>query len=412
MKLLDSNDIKAIRAQFPMLRNTLTMQGKRFCYLDTSATSLKPDRVIEASDSFYRFWNANTHRGDYDIAHKADVNFSKARAEVANFIGAKPEEVVFTSGCTDSLNKVALGLADYFQPGDEIVIDRAEHASNVLPWFKLARDRGVKIVFAPLNERGEVTPAALKGVLTAHTKLVSIARVTNVFGSFNDVESICRLCRAEGIFTSVDAAQSIACESTDVKRIGCDFLSFSGHKMYGPTGIGALYVRSGIKGFEPGLLGGGMNARFYTDGTWTLEDAPYRFEPGTQNIAGAAGLAEACRFILEIGVDRIGEYENRMRNLIRDSVKDVPGITIYNPDSHSGIFTFSLEGVPAQDEGTLLNSRGICVRSGLHCAKILPGIPADGTIRASLGVYTDEEDCQQLIEALRKGGSVLDAYFA
>ncbi|HBR86038.1 MAG TPA: hypothetical protein DEA32_02505 [Firmicutes bacterium] len=164
MKLLDSNDIKAIRAQFPMLRNTLTMQGKRFCYLDTSATSLKPDRVIEASDSFYRFWNANTHRGDYDIAHKADVNFSKARAEVANFIGAKPEEVVFTSGCTDSLNKVALGLADYFQPGDEIVIDRAEHASNVLPWFKLARDRGVKIVFAPLNERGEVTPAALKGV--------------------------------------------------------------------------------------------------------------------------------------------------------------------------------------------------------------------------------------------------------
>ena len=414
MKPLDDERIARIRAEFPMLRKTPLMQGKRFCYLDTAATALKPDCVIAAQDSYYQTWTANTHRGDYDLGHEADVRYQRARQTVADFIGAaSADEISFTSGCTEAINRVAQGLFSWIQPGDEIITDRAEHASNILPWFRLARLRGAKVVFADLDERGSLTPEAVRRVLTPKTKILAFARITNVLGSVNDARALCALAREAGILSLVDAAQSVACETTRVEEIGCDFLCFSGHKMYGPTGIGVLYGRrQALELLDPPTVGGGMNARFYPSGDYTLEDLPLRFEAGTQNIAGAAGLAQACRFVEEIGADAIGAWERRLKQLARARIEDAPGVRVLNPDSPTGILTFIVDGVPAQDEGTLLNSKGICVRSGLHCAKILPLVPKTGTVRASFGVYSDRHDAEQLAEAIVKGGDILDAYFA
>ena len=414
MSALKDTDIARIRAEFPMLRNTAAMQGKRFCYLDTAATALKPDCVIAAQDAYYQTWTANTHRGDYDLGHEADVRYQAARQTAADFIGAESaDEVIFTSGCTAAINLVAQGLFERIQLGDEIVTDQAEHASNLLPWFRLARLRGAKVVFADLDDEGRLTPAAVRAVLTPRTRILAFARITNVLGSVNDAQALCALAREASILSLVDAAQSVGCEVTDVQRIGCDFLCFSGHKMYGPTGIGVLYGRKeALELLDPPVVGGGMNARFYPAGDYTLEELPLRLEAGTQNIAGAAGLAAACQFIQRIGAERIGQRERQLKDRVVARIATIKGVRILNPHSPTGILTFVVDGIPAQDEGTFLNSKGICVRSGLHCAKILPSVPATGTVRASFGVYSDEEDAEQLAAALEKGGDILDAYFA
>lgn len=409
---LTERDVLELRKEFPLLRETKTMQGKRFCYLDSAATSLRPDCVIEASDSYYRTLGANIHRGDYDMAHRTDTAYSKARETIAEYLDSEADEIVFTSGCTASLNMAAGGLAPLVNPGDRIVLDRAEHASNLLPWFQLAERTGARIVYAPLTDDGRVDTEALINLLNDRAKVVSIAWISNVLGSENDIERICSACRERGIISVVDAAQAISCRAIDVRTIGCDFLAFSGHKVYGPNGIGVLYGRKEmLEKLSPTLTGGGMNARIYPEGSFTLEDIPLRFEAGTPNIPGAIGLAEAIRFISRIGIENIRSWESHLREMLVESIRDIPGITVYGQGFDTPIVSLSKESVPAQDLGTLLNSKGICVRSGLHCAKILTGIPQTGTVRASFGVYTSGEDIEQLIEALREGGDILDAYF-
>ncbi len=412
-KSITQEEIEKIRNDFPMLRNVKEMQNHRFCYLDNGATTFKPDCVIKASNSYYETWNANTHRGDYDIAHLADKRYWQARERVAKFINSNPEEIVFTAGNTEGMNIVAYGICSILSPGDEIVISTAEHASNVLPWFNWAKNFNLVVKFAPLDEEGKVTVDTLKTVMSDKTKVVSLAHVSNVLGNVIDAKAIAKLAHDNGAYFVLDGAQSIPHKKIDVKDLDCDALIFSGHKMLGPNGIGVLYGKKKLLNSIPPLLsGGGMNATFDTKCMVSYEEIPFKFEAGTQNVPGACGLAKAMDYLDSIGMDRIDSYEYELKQIALDKLKEAKDIEIYNPNSKSGIIDFNRRGVFSQDEGTLLNSLGICVRSGFHCAKILTDyLPKTGTVRASFYIYNNEADVDQFVDSLLKGGDILDAYF-
>lgn len=411
-KSISQQEIEKIRKDFPMIRNTKSMQGHRFCYLDNGATTFKPDCVIEASDSYYRDWNANTHRGDYDIAHIADMKYLEARKVVANHLNSKVEEIVFTSGDTEGMNMIAYGVCSILNPGDEIIISTAEHASNVIPWFTWAKNFNLVVKFVSLDKFGNVTVENLKKTITDKTKVVSLAHVSNVLGNLIDAKAIAQLAHQCGAYLILDGAQSVPHKKIDVSDLDCDALIFSGHKMLGPNGIGVLYAKKSLlEKMTPLMGGGGMNATFDTNLCVTYEDLPFKFEAGTQNVPGACGLSRAIEYLDAIGMDRIDAYERELKDMAFEGIKNVTDLEVYNSNSESGIIDFNRKGVFSQDEGTLLNSQGICVRSGFHCAKMLDVLPKTGTVRASFYIYNDEDDVDQFVEAIRRGGSLLDAYF-
>ncbi len=406
-------DTKKIREDFPMFKNYPTMQGKRFCYLDNAATTFKPYDVIKAGDYYYENITANSHRGDYDLAHTVDMKYEEARQEVAKFINAKPEEVVFTSGASMSLNMIAYGLSKFLNEGDEILLSEAEHASNVLPWFAVSAMKKAHVSYVPLDKEGKLTPENLEKSITSKTKIISLAHVTNVLGFTIDVKTLGAIAHKHHCYFVVDGAQSVPHMKIDVKDMDCDFMGFSGHKLCGPTGIGVMYGKYEIlKEIDPLLTGGGMNSRFETCGNVTYQIPPIKFEAGTQNLAGALGLAAACKYLSNIGLDNIREHELYLRNRIINGLEKLDNVIIYNKDADSGIITFNVKGVFAQDEASLLNSKGVAVRSGQHCAKILMDfLHVNATVRASLYLYNDEEDADQFVNAIKEGGSFLDAYF-
>ncbi len=402
-----------IRKDFPMFDNCPTMQGHPLVYLDNAATTFKPQCVIDAISEYYSSYTANSHRGDYDLAHKVDVKYEEARNIVAKFINAEPNEVAFTSGTSMSMNMIAYGLAELLDEGDEILLSEAEHASNVLPWFKIAEIKHCTIGYIPLTEDGRMTAENLKNSITPKTKVISLAQVTNVLGYTVDVKELAKIAHEHNALFIVDGAQSVPHMKVDVKDIDCDFLAFSGHKICGPTGIGVMYGKYELlKKISPLLSGGGMNTRFETCGNVSLQIPPLKFEAGTQNIAGAIGLARAIQYVESIGLDNIREYEAKLRKRAIDGLKKIPGIKIYNPDADSGIITFNIDGVFAQDAASLFNSYGVCVRSGQHCAKILMNfLKTTATLRASIYFYNTDEDIDAFLEACRHGGDFLDAFF-
>lgn len=407
-------NIEQIRSHFPMLNKPMMMQNHQMVYLDNASTTFKPDCVIDAMDDYYRHESVNAHRGDYDLAHEVDTKYEEARQTVADFIHAKKEEIVFTSGTSMSLNLVAYGYGNKFlHEGDEVLLTQAEHASNVLPWFKVAETTGCSIGYIPLDEEGRLLPENVEKAITSKTKVISIAQITNVLGFLVDIKEICKIAHKHGIIVVVDGAQSVPHQKTDVMDLDCDFLAFSGHKMCGPTGIGVLYGRYELlKQMDPLMSGGGMNARFDMCGDVSLLLPPQKFEAGTQNIAGVFGLAAAIRYLENIGMDNIRKYEEKLRQYAIEKLSKVDGLNIYNLRAESGIITFNKEGVFAQDLATYLNSRGICVRSGQHCAKILMDfLNCHATVRMSLYFYNTEEEIDALVEACQKGGDFLDAYF-
>lgn len=407
-------DIEKIRSAFPMLSTHKMMQNHPMIYLDNASTTFKPECVIKAMDDYYRNESVNAHRGDYDLAHQVDTKYEEARQIVADFIHAKKEEIVFTSGTSMSLNLVAYGYGNKFlHAGDEVLLTQAEHASNVLPWFKVAETTGCSIGYIPLDAEGRLTPENVAKAITSKTKVISIAQVTNVLGFFVDIKAICKIAHAHGIIVVVDGAQSVPHQKTDVVDLDCDFLAFSGHKMCGPTGIGVLYGRYDLlKQMDPLMSGGGMNARFDMCGDVSLLLPPQKFEAGTQNIAGVFGLAAAVQYLESIGMENIQKREEMLRQYAMKKLQYVEGLTIYNAHAESGIITMNKEGVFAQDLATYLNSRGICVRSGQHCAKILMDfLQCYATVRVSLYFYNTEEEIDALVEACQKGGDFLDAYF-
>ena len=406
-------DVYKIRKDFPMLNNK-TQQGHPLVYLDNAATTFKPYKVIEACNNYYLNENANAHRGDYDLAYKVDSNIDKVRQTVANFINAKKEGIVFTSGTSMSINLIAFGYGmKYLTKDDEILLTEAEHASNVLPWFKVKEHTGCKINYIPLDKDGRLSIDGLKKVINEHTKIVAIAQISNVLAYLVDIKEISKICHEHGALLMVDGAQSVPHIKIDVKDLDCDFLSFSGHKLCGPTGIGVLYGKYNLlKMTDPFMTGGGNNARFDMCGNVAFLQPPEKFEAGTLNIEGIYGLGAAIEYLENIGMDNIEKYEKELRNYAISKLKTLQNLIIYNEFAEGSIITINVKDVFAQDEASYLNSKGICVRSGEHCAKILHDfLKTVATVRISFSFYNTKEEIDILYEALKNGGDFLDAYF-
>ncbi|MBR6072865.1 MAG: cysteine desulfurase [Bacilli bacterium] len=373
------------------------------CYLDSAATALKPKCVISKISEYYSDYPANIHRGEYDIAERAESEYNKAREIVASFLGARNDEIVFTSGTTDSLNMVINGyFKNILNKGDEVILTEAEHASLILPWFNLVNELGIVIKYIKLDDNYHVTIDNLKDVITDKTKVISLAQITNVLGDIRPIKDICALAHEKGIKVLVDGAQSVPHIKVDVKDLDVDFLAFSGHKICGPTGIGVLYGKKELLNeIKPTRLGGGMNVSFDTPNEIVLKELPLRLEAGTPNIAGAIGLGEAINYINNIGIDNIYKHECELKEYFLDKVKDIPYIHVYNKVVDSGIIAINIDDIFAQDVGYYLNKYKICVRTGNHCAKLLKNvIGTDHTIRISLYLYNNKEDIDKVVKLL------------
>jgi len=398
-----------------MFQNGVKMQGKPLVFLDNASTTFKPYAVEKAVNEYFETMTANSHRGDYDLCYNIDVRIDEAREALARFINADKKEIVFTSGTSMSINLIAYGYGTkYLTKDDEILITQAEHASNVLPWFKVGEMTGCKINYIPLNNEGKLVPENLKKVISKKTKIIAVAHVTNVLGFIVDIKEIARIAHEYGAIVVCDGAQSVPHMPTNVKDLDVDFLSFSGHKMIGPTGIGVLYGKYELlEKTTPFMTGGGMNAKFDMCGDITYLAPPAKFEAGTQNIEGIFGLKAAVEYLTNVGMENIREYEDDLRKYAIEKLKSNNKVILYNETAESGIITFNIKDVFAQDEATYLNSQGIACRSGQHCAKVLLDYLGEvATVRASLYFYNTKEDIDIFVSALEKGGDFLDAYFA
>lgn len=391
------------RYDFPMLRNDII-------YLDNGATTFKPDVVIDAITDYYKNYSANAHRGDYTISYKVDVNYENARKKVADFINADFDETIFTSGSTESLNMITNGFfKNLLEPGDEVLLTKSEHASNVLPWFKLAKENGIIINYIDLDETLHVTMENVINAITEKTKVISIAGITNVVGDERPIDEICKFAHANDIFVVIDGAQLVPHKKVDVKKSDMDFLVFSGHKMCGPTGIGVLYGKKEfLEKLEPINLGGGMNESFDNENEVYLKELPTRLEAGTPNIAGAIGLGAAIDYLNKIGMDNIFLYEKKLKTYLIDKLIKLPYIDIINLESDSGIVSFNIDGIFSQDVAFYLNKYNICVRAGNHCAKILKSeTGVKNSLRVSLYFYNTYEEIDKLVELLSDRNKIM-----
>ena len=389
------------REDFPMLNEDII-------YLDNGATSLKPKCVIDKMTEYYEKYSANAHRGDYDISFKVDVEYENAREEVKNFINAKSkEEIVFTSGATDSLNMIATGFfGNLLEPGDEILITTSEHASNVMPWFRLCNDLGAVVNFIPLDDSLHVTLDNVRKSITPNTKVIALAGITNVVGDIRPIKEITKLAHEHDIFVVVDGAQSVPHIKTDVQDLDIDFLAFSAHKMCGPTGVGVLYGKYDLlKKMIPFEYGGGMNL-IYDSNSLRLAELPYRFEAGTSNLSGIIGFSESINYLNEIGMDNIERHEKYLKKYLIKELEKIPYIKIYNKDTEGSIVLINIDGVLSGDLGLYLNTKGICVRSGKHCAKM--GDNTEDTVRISLYFYNTYEEIDYLIKVLKNKKEIFE----
>ena len=387
-----------------MNRDDFLMLNKDLIYFDNGATTLKPKVLIESTNDYYSKYTANAHRGDYDNSLIVDNKYEHARELVREFIGAKKsKEIIFTSGTTDSLNKIIFGyFRHYLKSGDEVLLTKSEHASNVLPWFELADEMGCIIKYIDLTDDLKVTIENVKKALTISTKVISISHVTNVVGDIRPIKEIIEYAHEHGILVIIDGAQSVPHIPINVTDLDIDFLAFSAHKMCGPTGVGVLYGKERLlNNLRPIIFGGGMNASFTNSGCREYMDLPYLLEAGTQNIAGVIGFGDIITYIKEIGMNKIHDYEINLRDYAVKRLKEVPNIIIYNENSESGIVTFNVKDVFAQDLAIYLNKYKICVRAGNHCAKILQDeLGIKNTCRLSLYFYNTKEEIDRLIEVL------------
>ena len=391
------------REDFPMLKNDLI-------YLDNGATTFKPKVVIDAMNDYYTKYCANAHRGDYSISYKVDLAYEDARIKIAKFINADPDEVVFTSGSTEGLNIIATGFFDnLLAPGDEIIISNSEHASNILPWFRLANKHNLIIKYVELDSNLHVTLDSIKKEVTPKTKVIALAEITNVVGDVRPIKEICTFAHQNNIFVVCDGAQSVPHKKTDVKDSDVDFLVFSGHKMCGPTGIGVLYGKKELlDSVEPLALGGGMNESFDSPNEIFLKELPQRLEAGTPNIAGVIGLGAAVDYLNKIGMDTISIYEQKLKKYLIDNLVKIPYIQIVNEEADCGIVAFNVEGIFSQDVAFYLNKYNVCVRAGNHCAKILKNsIGVKNTVRVSLYFYNTKEEIDDLVELLSNKDKIM-----
>ena len=397
-------DAKEIRQYFPILHQEVNSHP--LVYFDNGATSQKPIQVIEAVDNYYKKYNSNVHRGVHTLGSLATDAYEGAREKVRAFINAREEaEVVFTRGTTSAVNTVAYGYArQVLKPGDEIVTTIAEHHANFIPWQQAAKATGATFKFIPLAEDGTVTLDAVRQTVTNNTKIVAIRHVSNVLGDTVPIKEIARIAHEHGALLFVDGAQGAPHKKIDVQDLDCDFYAFSGHKMLGPTGIGVLYgKREVLERVEPMEFGGEMidYVDLY-DSTW--RELPWKFEGGTPIIAGAIGLAAAIDFLLEIGLEEIERHEKKLMAYALEQMREIEGIRIYGPQQdRSGLITFNLDQVHAHDLSTVLDSYGIAIRAGHHCAQpLMRWLKVPATARASFYIYNTEEEIDALVDGLKK----------
>jgi cysteine desulfurase/selenocysteine lyase len=397
-------DVEKIRADFPILQRTV--HGKPLVYLDTAASAQRPLAVINAVDGFYRNHNANIHRGVHLLSQEATVDYEQARLKVAGFINApSDQECVFTRGTTESINLVAHSfLRPRLQAGDEILISFMEHHSNIVPWQLLCEETGAVLKVVPMNPRGELEMDALADMLTERVKLLAIVQVSNALGTVNPVAEICAMARQKGIPVLVDGAQAVPHQPVDVQALDCDFYCFSGHKMYGPTGIGVLWGRyEHLQAMRP-YQGGGEMIRHVTFEKSTFNDAPGKFEAGTPNIAGAIGLGAAVDYLQGLGMQNVAAWESRLLAYGTEKLTRINGFRMIGTAAHkAGVMSFVLGHIHANDVGTLVDLHGVAIRTGHHCAMPVAqffGLPA--TARASVGVYNTFAEIDILADALEK----------
>ena len=391
------------RDEFPILNQDLI-------YLDNGATTLKPKRVVDKMVDYYEKYTSNIHRGDYNNAIKTNEEYDNVRNIVKDFINAEdPNEIVYTSGTTESLNLAVFGFfKNKLSEGDEILISKAEHASNVLPWLALEKEKKIKVKYIPLDENYELTLDNLESSLTDKTKVISIAHISNVIGDIRDIEKIGKICKEKNIYFVVDAAQSVSHIPIDVVKANVSFLAFSAHKMTGPTGVGVLYGKKELlNDMQPLKYGGGMNQSFESDNSYILKDYPIKFEAGTPPIAEVIGLGEAIKFITDIGVEKIHDHEYSLKKYLMDNLEKIPNLVLYNKNSKSGIVTFNIKGVFSQDTSVYLNHYNIAIRAGNHCAKILKDdLNIKNTCRISIYLYNTKEEIDKVIEVLKNSKDI------
>ncbi len=392
------------REDFPILQQNIV-------YFDNAATTLKPKKVIDSMDEYYLRHTSNIHRGDYNFAIQTNKLYDHVRNIVSKFVNCDSSEVIYTSGATMSINMVVFGyMKNHLKKGDEILISKAEHASNILPWMKLCEEVGTILKYVPLNENYELTLDSIKKCVTAKTRVISLAHVTNVLGDVRDIQAIGEFARENNILFHVDGAQSVPHMPVDFKKSCIDFLSFSGHKMCGPTGVGILVGRYNLlTEMDPVFYGGGMNSSFESDLTYELKAVPVKFEAGTPPIAEVIGLGEAINYLMEIGMDKIHNYEIELKKYLISKLKDIPNLILYNEDMNSGILAFNIDGVFAQDTSVYLNHYNICVRSGNHCAKLLKDeMNIRNTVRVSMYFYNNYEEINRFVDALKNSKDIFN----
>ena len=397
-------DPATLRAEFPILAAPRP-DGGALHYLDSAATSQKPQRVLDAMDAYYREANANVHRGVYHLAAEATDRFEAGRDAAARLVNHPREGTVFTKNATEAINLVAWAWgARELTAGDEVVVTMMEHHSNTVPWQLVAAMTGAVVRFCPVTPEGDIDMDALRGMIGPRTRMVAVVHVSNTLGTINPVGEIVAMAHAEGSLTLVDATQSVPHMPVDAASIGSDFIVFTGHKMCGPTGIGVLAAAPGhLRAMEPFLGGGEMISDVTTDGS-TWNDIPWKFEAGTPPIAEAVGLGEAVRFLEDVGPDRIRAHEQEIARVMLDALDEVPGLTLYgprDPQRRGASFSFALDGVHPHDIGQFLDSRGVCVRAGHHCTKpLMRALGVQSTARASAYLYTTADDVIALRDAL------------
>ena len=396
-------DVRAIRRDFPILRQRV--HGKPLVYLDNAATTQKPQAVLDALVHYYVEDNSNVHRGVHSLSGRATDSYEAARETARRFLNAAdPNEIVFVRGTTEGINLVAQTLGrTLVGAGDEIVISEMEHHSNIVPWQILGEQKGAKLRVIPMSDTGELLLDEFERLLNDRTKVVAIAHVSNVLGTINPVAEIVRLAKARGITVVVDGAQAVAHMPVDVQALGCDFYAFSGHKIFGPTGVGVLYGRKALLESMPVYQGGGGMIGRVTFERTTFADLPYKFEAGTPHIAGAIGLAAALDYLTAIGIERVAAYEHELLKYATGALTEVPGLRLTGTaPAKASVLSFVLGDVHPHDVGTILDREGVAVRAGHHCCQPLMarlGVPA--TARASLALYNTREDVDALVAALR-----------
>jgi cysteine desulfurase/selenocysteine lyase len=397
-------DIKQIRLDFPILNQKIN--GKDLVYLDNSATTHKPQQVIDSIVDFYTTMNCNVHRGVHYLGEQASTAYESVRTKVKEFINAeKSKEIVFTSGTTESINLVAESFGKIcINQEDEIVISEMEHHSNIIPWQVLCENKGAKLKIIPIDENGTLNINKLKHLLTEKTKLVSITYVSNVLGTINPIKEIIEIAHSKDIPVLVDGAQAVQHLPVDVQDLDCDFFVFSGHKMYAETGVGVLYAKEKwLEIMPPYKYGGGMISKVSFEKT-TFAEVPFKFEAGTSNISAVISLGRAIDYINDIGIENIKKYEDKLFDYALGKIQELGGITIYgNAPERCAMISFNLENINHYDSVMILDKMGIALRSGTHCAEpLMKHLEINGNIRVSFALYNTKEDIDRLIEGLKK----------